>query len=39
MSASVQNVEHRNQLIEMAETWEMLAAERQRQLEKREKTD
>ena len=34
MAAGMRNPEQRGQLIKMAETWELLAAERRKQLEK-----
>ena len=38
MAAHIKNAEHKKQLENMAETWEMLAAEREKQLKKRSKT-
>jgi hypothetical protein len=38
MAAGMRNPEQRQQLIKMAETWEMLAEERQNQLNKRSST-
>jgi len=37
MAAAMKNAEHKKQLQEMAETWEMLAAEREKQLKKQSK--